>query len=149
MKLSRYLSPVLVRIGMKAEDKWQAIDELLALLEAQALLNDADRVRADLIERENKMSTGLESGLAIPHAKSTGVKHLAVALGIKPEGVEFDSLDGRPAQVIFLVVSRKDIAGPHIECLAEISTLYSREHVRKALLSAKTPQQAIRALEVS
>jgi len=149
MKLAKYLTPDLVRIGMAAEDKWQAIDELLGLLEERGLVNDAARVRADLVDRERKMSTGLEKGLAIPHAKSDGVNALAVALGLKPEGIEFDSLDGRPARAIFLVVSRKDTAGPHIECLAEISRLYSREQVRRALLSAMTPEQAVRALSVS
>ena len=91
----------------------------------------------------------LGNGLAIPHAKSAGAKELVGALGIKPEGVEFDSLDRQPARVIFLVVSRHDRSGPHIQCLAEIAALYGRAEVRNALAAAKDPDQAISALSTA
>ena len=148
MRLGKYLKPASILIGLKAGDKWRAIDALLELLDRQGLVADAVEVRRDLIARENKMSTGMEHGLALPHAKSAGAKDLAVALGIAPEGVDFDSLDGQPARIIFLIVSRVDRSGPHIQCLAEISSLCIREDVRKALLAARTPDQALRALRM-
>lgn len=146
MKLDKHLRAECIRIGLKAADKWAAIDELLQLLVDQQLVADADQVRADLIAREKKMSTGMEFGLALPHAKSDGARNLAVALGISKEGVEFDSLDGRPAHIIFLVVSRKDTTGPHIECLADIATLFKREDIRSNLPEARTPADALRLI---
>ena len=146
MKLAKFLRLQSIVIGLRAADKWAAIDELLATLDAQGLVTDAAQVREDLIAREKRMSTGMELGLAIPHAKSTGATGLAVALGIKPKGLDFASLDGEPARVIFLVVSRKDTTGPHIQCLAEIATAYSREGTRQALLAAGTPAEALRVL---
>ena len=149
MKLSKYLRPASIIIGLNAQTKWEAIDELLTPLDQQGLVADAAKVREDLVARERKMSTGMERGLAIPHAKSSGAKELAVALGIKPEGVEFDSLDGQPAKVIFLVISRHDRSGPHIQCLAEIAALYGREEARNALTAAKSPAQALSALSTA
>ena len=149
MKLSKYLRLGSIIIGLNAQTKWEAIDELLVPLDRQGLLADAAKVREDLVARERKMSTGLERGLAIPHAKSAGAKELAVALGIKPDGVEFDSLDGQPARAIFLVVSRHDRSGPHIQCLAEIAALYGRAEVRDALAAAKIPAQAMSALSTA
>jgi len=146
MKLSKYLRPGSIVIGLKADTKWDAIDALLALLERQSLLDDAAQVRVDVVSREEKMSTGIEYGLAIPHAKSIGARDLLMALGIAPDGIDFGSLDGKPAQAIFLVVSRKDTTGPHIQCLAEITARYGRAAVRARLLSARTPQEALQAL---
>lgn len=147
MKLSKYLRAGSVVMDLKAETKWEAIDELLAVLDRQQLVTDVALVHEALIAREKRMSTGLEAGLAIPHAKSEGVTKLAVAVGIKREGLEFKSLDGKPARVIFLVVARKDISGPHIQCLAEIASLYARKHVRASLMAAETPAEVMRILD--
>jgi len=146
MKLTRYLRADSIIIGLQSRTKWEAIDRLLAVLDEQGVLADVDQVRKDLVEREQRMSTGMERGLAIPHAKSAGAKQLAIALAIQRKGLEFDSLDGQPAQVIFLVVSRKDTTGPHIQCLAEIASLYQHEEVRETLLAAKTAEDVMRLL---
>lgn len=147
MKLSKYLRPSSIVVGMRAATKSDAIIELLDVLVGQGLIADPEQARRDLFAREEKMSTGMEQGLAIPHAKSGGVKEMTVALGVKPEGIDFASLDGQPARVIFLVLPQKDVRGPHIQCLAEISLLYAREDIRRALLSARSPLAVMRALE--
>jgi len=141
--LAEHLRPDSIVLDLKATDKWALIRELLDLLDRQGLVGDFEKVHEDLIARENKMSTGLEEGLAIPHAKSSGTRALAVALGVKSEGIDFDSLDGKPAQIIFLVVSRLDTTGPHIQCLAEIASLCKRRETRDAFIAAKTPQQVL------
>ena len=147
MKLSKYLRPGLIVLDLKAETKWEAIDELLAVLVRRGLVADAARAREDLITREKRMSTGMEEGLAIPHTKTTAVSQLIVALGTKREGLEFESLDGKPAHVIFLVLSRKDVSGPHIQCLAQIASLYAKPDVRAALVNAHTAEEVVRILE--
>lgn len=146
MDLLKYLRPASVIAGLQAKDKWEAIDELLSVLVRQDMVADAAMVRADLVAREKKMSTGMEFGLALPHAKSAGAKTLAIALGIARDGVAFDSLDGEPARVIFMVVSRKDITGPHIQCLAEIARLYKNPSLRTELPNARTAADAMRLL---
>ena len=146
-KLLRYITPACVIPRLAAEQKADAIEELLQVLAAQDLLDDVERVRQDVFARESQMTTGLTQGLAIPHAKSVGAKDLTVAVGLKPEGLDFESIDGLPARAIFLVVSRPDRSGPHLECLAEIARAYSNEAVRRALLEADTAQTVIAALQ--
>ena len=146
LKLTKYIAPSCVVPRLEAETKQEAIEELLRTLQSHVAIEDLDAVRKDVFERENQMSTGLTEGLAIPHAKSGGTKAMAVAVGLKPEGVEFDSLDGKPARVVFLVVSRVDRSGPHLECLAEIAQFYSNAEARERLLRATTAEGVINAL---
>ena len=147
LKLLKFLRPSCVVPKLEAENKEDAIEELIAALEAEGLLGDAEQVRADVFAREEQMSTGLTEGLAIPHAKSVGARDITVAVGLKPEGIDFESLDGKPAQAVFLVVSRADYAGPHLECLAEIAQFYSRPEARQRLLKATTTRQILETLE--
>ena len=147
LKLLKFLRPSCVITNMAATAKQEAIEELLLCLAREGLLDDTDKVRGDVLARERQMSTGLKDGLAIPHAKSEGAKALAIALGLKPEGLEFESLDGQPAKVIFLVVSRADRTGPHLQCLAEIAQFSANAEARGKLLEARSAEQALRALE--
>jgi len=147
LKLVRYLKPSCVIPVLKAQTKQEAIEELLDCLRAEGLLEDVDAVREDVFAREEQMSTGLTDGLAIPHAKSAGARQLCVALGLKPEGIDFASLDDKPSKAIFLVVSRVDRAGPHLECLAEIAQFYSRPEARERLLKARSVEEIMASLE--
>jgi mannitol/fructose-specific phosphotransferase system IIA component (Ntr-type) len=146
VKLSSYLHPAAIRTRLTAGDKLTAIEELLDLLVRSGAVSDRGTAIEDLLARESKMSTGMEQGLAIPHAKTRAVKRLTVALGISPEGIEFQSLDGQPAQVIFLVLSEVGSRGPHIECLSEIASAYSANGTRNALIRARTVGQVMSAL---
>ena len=145
----KLLKPNCVAVQLKAQNKQEAIDELLGLLEQNGYLADAAQVRQDVLAREKQMSTGLTEGLAIPHAKSNGVKDLAIALGLKPEGVEFASLDMEPAYAIFLIVSPVDRSGPYLQCLAEISSLYAQVQVRERLLHARNVEEVLAAMGCS
>jgi len=146
LKFLKYLKPSCIIPHMKAADKTEAIVELVDKLGSEGLLDDVERVRKDVLDREALMSTGLKDGLAVPHAKSEGTKDMAVALGLKQEGIEFQSLDGQPARIIFLVVSRVDRAGPHLQCLAEIAQFFSDVQARTRLVQAETEQEALAAL---
>jgi PTS system fructose-specific IIC component len=136
-------------VQLKATNKQEAIDELLALLDRNGLLADPQTVRQDVLSREKQMSTGLTEGLAIPHAKSNGAKELAIALGLKGQGIEFASLDLEPAHAIFLIVSPVDRTGPYLQCLAEISSLYAQPQVRDRLLHARTVEEVLAAMGCS
>jgi len=136
MKLSDYLPKEHISVDLKSESKFAVIEELLDLLARNGKLVDRDLALQDVLAREGYLSTGLENGLAIPHAKTDGVGELVLAFGIKRQGVDFESLDGKPANLIFLVLSPRDTAGPHIQTLAIISRTLKDASARQALLDA-------------
>ena len=138
MKLSEYLPQEHISVSLKNDSKFPVIEELLELLAQNGKLADKELALQDVLAREGYLSTGLENGIAIPHAKTDGAEQLVVAFGIKKEGVDFASLDGKPAQLIFLVISPRDVSGPHIQCLAVISRALKDDATRLALLDAAT-----------
>ena len=136
MHLADYLRPELIKIDVPGDSKFQIIEELIKLLDENGHLLDFDLALKDVLAREGYLSTGLENGLAIPHAKTDGVNGLQIALGIKPDGVDFESLDGKPAKLIFLVLSPRNTSGPHIQTLAVISRQLKEHDIREALVNA-------------
>lgn len=130
-------------LQLQAADKRSAIAELVNAINSSGKVTDAQQVLGAVLDREKIMSTGIGNGVAIPHGKSDAVSELVAALGIKKEGIDFESLDGEPAFIFFLLVSPPDISGPHIKALARISRLLKDEEFRKALIDSKTSQEAI------
>lgn len=138
MKLSELMSENLISADLSAETKFQLIEELLDLLNDKGKIQNRDLALKDILAREGYLSTGLENGLAIPHAKTDGVNELVMAFGLKKDGVEFKSLDNKPAHLIFLVLSPRDTSGPHIRALAAITKNLKDAEIRKALLKARS-----------
>ncbi len=119
---------------LKADSKEEIIRSLVSVLNENNYLLDEKEVITAVMERENAMSTGLQNGIALPHGKTDAVKKMTMAIGLKPQGINFQSLDGKPSQVFILVVSRKNTAEPHIQLLSEIGKkLYSQEAVNELL----------------
>ncbi len=141
MKLYEHLPKEHITPHLEGQTKFQVIEELLDLLDKNNHLRDRDVALQDVLAREGYLSTGLENGLAIPHAKTDGVERLEIAMGVKPEGVDFESLDGKPANIIFLVLSPRDTSGPHIQTLAVISRNLKNKEMREAILKAKTREE--------
>lgn len=146
MNLRKNLSPQTIRVGLQGSTKNQIIEELLDLIVATGKVRDRDTALSDLMAREQKMSTGMEHGVAIPHAKTDVVDGLLVALGTHSEGVDFDSLDGTPARIFIMTLSPKNRSGPHIQFLAEISRILRSESVREMMLAAGSPDELLRIL---
>ncbi len=136
MKLSEHVTKNHIIVNLKGSSKVQVMEELLDCLLNDENLVDRNLSLQDILAREGYLSTGLENGIAIPHAKTDGVKQLIISFGIKKDGVDFESLDGKPGQFIFLVLSPRDTAGPHIQALAAISRNLKDANIRKALLEA-------------
>ena len=147
MTLMEILSGKSVIVGLKGQDKQQILEELVDALELGEKITDREKVLEAVFQREEIMSTGIGHGIAIPHGKSEYVKELGGVLGIKNEGVEFDSLDGQPTFIFFLLVSPMDVSGPHIKALARISRLLKGEDFRKELIACPDNETAIRTLE--
>jgi len=121
MALIDLVSPDVVRVPVSAENKPDVLKELVDVLyNAGKISNSSDALKA-LLTRESQGSTGLENGIAVPHAKTHVVDSLTLAIGIAPQGVEFDALDGEPSRLFFLLLAPPDQSGPHIEALSEIA----------------------------
>lgn len=135
MKIMDFLSKKAIVMDIKSAKKEDAIEEL-----ADALINagDIDKTHRDklidaLMTREQLGSTAIGQGVAIPHAKTEGVVKLVAAFGLSKKGVNFDSLDGEPAYIFFLLVAPQDSAGPHLKALARISRLLKDKYFRDNL----------------
>ena len=138
MQLKEYISAEHIIAELKGKTKFEIIEELLNCMRDLALVNDFELAFDDILAREGYLSTGLENGVAIPHAKSGGIDKLAMVFGLKKEGIDFESLDAKPAQLIFLVLSPLETSGPHIQALALITRNLKDENIRKNIIEAKS-----------
>lgn len=138
MRICDLLDPRAIQLNATASSKEQAINQLVDLISNTDCLSDPDRYRAAVFEREEKGSTGLGASVAIPHAKSAGVKKPGLAAMVVPQGVEFDSLDGQPAKLFFLIASPHQASDAHLDVLARLSTLLVSDEFRENLLNAKS-----------
>lgn len=136
MNLKKILGEDVIRIGLKGETKQEIIEELLDILVTAGRVSDRREALKALMDRENKMSTALQNGLALPHAKTDVVDRLVGSMGIKPEGVDFQSIDGQPTRIFILTMSPLNRAGPHIQFLAEIGRLVGDPAMRERMLHA-------------
>ena len=147
MNLLDILSSKSTIVGLKSETKDGIIEELVDSLEVGDVITGRDKVLQAVLEREKIMSTGIGDGIAIPHGKSDAVVRLAAALGTQRRGVDFESLDGEPGYVFFLLVSPANVSGPHIKALARISRLLKNDEFKKKLIEAATPEELLRVIE--
>jgi PTS system nitrogen regulatory IIA component len=142
MKISELLDPQAIVSDLQARDKAKALAELTdALIACEPSLN-RDDVIAVLQEREKLGSTGIGDGVAIPHGKLAGISELKLVFGRSRAGVDFESMDGQPAYLFFLLIAPEESVGVHLKTLARISKLLKDAAVRKELMDAPD-QQAI------
>ena len=139
MQIMDFLSKKAIVMDIKSTKKEEVIKELV-----DALVNSGDiekRSRNKLIDslmaRESLGSTAIGQGIAIPHAKSDCVDKLIAAFGLSKKGVDFDSLDGEPTHIFFLLVAPEDAAGPHLKALARISRMLKDKFLKDSLILAK------------
>ncbi|MDX9784185.1 MAG: cation:proton antiporter [Spirochaetia bacterium] len=139
---SRSLSPDCVSVSLTGQSKEQVIAELVELLDSAGKLKDKDVLLKDLMEREARMSTGMEHGIALPHARSLGVNAAVIAIGIHKEGVDFGTIDGSPGRIIALIASPADDTAPHMQALASLGAVLGDEARRAKLLAATSAAEA-------
>ena len=136
MGIDELLMEDLISEDLKGQNKYEVIEELLDLLVKKGKIESRETCLNDLFEREQYLSTGLENGLAVPHAKSAAVKELLVSFGLSREGLDFQTLDGKPAHYIFLVLSPRDTSSPHIKVLAQITRNFREGDIGEKILKA-------------
>lgn len=141
MTLTQILQPSCVKVPVESRNKEDVITELVNLLDASGALSDRDVALQAVLTRERIQSTGIGSGLAIPHGKCKAVSELVMAIGIAHEPIDFDSIDGKPVTIIILLVSPADQTGPHIQALAKISRLMLNTEFKKKLEKAASAKE--------
>jgi fructose-specific phosphotransferase system IIA component len=134
------LNPECVKVPLEADEKHQAIAELVAMLDGRGLIDDYDAVLNAVEDRELIRSTGIGQGFAIPHGKTAAVDRLVMAVGKTKRPIDFDSIDGRPVSVIVLLVSPQDQTGPHILALAQVSRMMLENDLRGKIWDSQSPK---------
>jgi len=141
MTLTQILQPRCVKAPLAGNTKEEVITELVDLLDASGALLDRNMVLEAVLTREMTRSTGIGSGIAIPHGKCDGVNELVMAMGIAPEPVEFDSIDGKGVSIVVLLASPIDRTGPHIQALARISRLMLDDEFKTKLENSTSSEE--------
>ena len=144
MKVSDLLKPEFVVPDVKGVSKEDVINELIDLFKNDSKVEDIEKVRAAVLDREKIMSTGVGKGFAIPHGKTNAVKDIIGAFGKINEGIDYDSLDVNPVQLIFLLVGKDNLISTHIKLLSRISRLMNKDDFRHRLLEADTKEDIIK-----
>ncbi|MBN1794562.1 MAG: PTS sugar transporter subunit IIA [Candidatus Omnitrophica bacterium] len=145
MKIGDLITEQSIKIGLGSKKKKDVLEELLDILidSGKVPAQHKETLIKVLLERESLGSTGIGQGVGIPHGKCNCVDHLVAALGISQEGVEFDSLDGEPVHIFFILVAPEDSTGPHLKALARISRFLKDKLMRQALRNAKDKKQIL------
>lgn len=146
MKLSDILVPEAIKVPLDADTKEHAIRELIELLASADRVKDTDSTLQAVMDRESTRTTGIGHGLAIPHGKCNSVPSLVMAVGKPATPIDFNSIDGKPVNIIVLLASPLDQTGPHIQALARISRLMTMEHFRHALAKADSADRVYKVI---
>lgn len=136
--LREYLTPDLVATKLPGKTKSQVIEALLDIACRSGKVSDCELTKKDLLNHEREISTGMENGLAIPHAKSAGVEDFVIAIGVTQKKIDFESLDKKPAQVFVLTLSPIGSIDPHLRFLTEICTILKDKEIMNRVVAAAT-----------
>lgn len=146
MRLTDILKPENIKVPLEATTKSEAIAELVKVLADGGQIRDSKKVLDAVLEREATRTTGIGNGLAIPHGKCSGTTDLVMAIGKPAQPIDFQSIDGRPVSVIWMLTSPPEKTGPHIHALARISRLMTIDKFQQALRAAQTSQEVYDAI---
>lgn len=145
MKISDILTENLVATGLPGNTKNEIIDAMIDLVATSPKVTDKEKVRKAIFEREEIMSTGVGNGFAIPHGKTEAVSDIVAAFAVTAQPIDYQSLDEKPVRLVFLLVGKDNLVGPHIKLLSRISRLMNKEEFRKRLLDLKSPGEILEA----
>jgi PTS system nitrogen regulatory IIA component len=147
MKIMDFLSQDTIVIGLKSSDKKSAIVELVEVLKNTKKVKRTNEIIDVVLEREKLGSTGIGQGVAIPHGKTDVLQEQMGVLGISRKGIEFNSLDGEPVHIIFLLVGPAEVVGQHLKALSRISRLFKDKFLRRAIRDATTTEEIVKVIQ--
>ena len=136
-----------ININLESEDKEEVFEELVNCLVDSYGIDERDMILESVREREEKMSTGIKKGIALPHGKTDKVKGIFGTIGISKDGIDYDSLDGNPVHLIFMLVSSKDDAEQHLRTLKKIARIIEMPEFYSEFIKSDKPETAYRVLK--
>ncbi len=147
VKITDFMSEKLVCLELKAKNKDEVLRELVEIIGQSENITDKDKCYSALVARENLGSTGIGKGVAIPHAKTEFAEKLTIGFGISREGVDFESLDDKNANIFFVFASPLKDSHTYLKILARISRLIRNEDFRSKLISSKNAAEIIELID--
>ena len=147
MEIKDVLDEKMMVFDLKAKTKEEVLEELVKILKKNDVVEDERGFLEVVKKREEEFSTGIGYGVAIPHGKSNLVKKPAIVFGKSRQGIDYNSMDGKPAHLFFLIAVPDNSNELHLKVLAELSRALMHKEVREALEKASTPEEVIRAFE--
>ncbi len=143
MKISDILTEDMVLTRLEGNTKDDIINARIDRVALSPKVKDKEKVRLAIFEREQIMSTGVGNGFAIPHGKTDAVTDIVAAFGVTARPIDYQSLDEKPVRLVFLLVGKDNLVGPHIKLLSRISRLMGKEPFRRKLLDLQTPHEIL------
>jgi len=147
MLLQDIFSKDRIVVDLESEDKDEVFEELTDSLVRSYKFSNRDEILAAIHDRESKMSTGIKTGIAIPHGKTDAVSGVCGAFGISRKGIDYDALDGKPVYLLFLLVSSTSSYEIHLKILRRLAILLENPRFYQDIMSVKTPEEAHRILQ--
>ncbi|MGL5124132.1 MAG: PTS fructose transporter subunit IIABC [Fusobacteriaceae bacterium] len=144
--LKEMITENLINLNLKAKNKEEAIEELVTILFNEKKITNKEEFKKEILKREMKSSTGLEEGIAVPHAKSKTVITPSVAFGRIKNGIDYESLDGEPTKMIFMIAAPEGATDSHIETLSKLTTILLEEDVIEKILNSETKKEVLNIL---
>ncbi|RPI71191.1 MAG: PTS sugar transporter subunit IIA [Ignavibacteriales bacterium] len=141
MKVTDILRREFIVAELKADKKEGIINELVNLFENDSRIVDIEKVRSSVLEREKIMSTGVGKGFAIPHGKTNAISETIAAFGKTSSPIEYQSLDNKPVNLVFLLVGKDNLVSTHIKLLSRISRMMNKDEFREKLLGANSSEE--------
>ena len=149
MKITDLMSKEAIKIHGHASSKMDAIDKMVSLMYRQGNVSDKEVYKEAVIERENLSTTGMVDGIAIPHARTNAITQAGIAAMTLPEGVDYQSMDGQPTTLIFLIAAPDDGDNVHLQVLSELSTLLMDHDFCEDLKNAGSPEEFLSIIDLA
>ena len=143
MKITDLLKLDTIIINLQSATKQAVIDELSGKLAEADRLNDVEAFKAAILKREQQSTTGIGEGIAIPHAKTNAVRTPAICFGKSVNGVDYESLDGQPAHLFFMIAASEGANADHLETLSRLSSLLMDDKFRDRLMSSSSGEEVL------
>jgi nitrogen PTS system EIIA component len=147
MDIGKLLTPNRISFQLKGRTKEEAIEELIEILYKDGTIKNKEDFKIAVMKREEEFSTGIGHGIGIPHGKSEAVNEASIAFGISQDGIDFDSMDGQPVNLLFLIAVPNKSDDVHLKILSYISRRLMHDDVREKLIKAKTYDQILEAFQ--
>ena len=143
MKVADLLKDGFIIAELKNTGKNEVINELIELFKDDPRVDDLDKVKEAVLEREKIMSTGVGKGFAIPHGKTNHVNEILGAFGKSTKPIDYQSLDQQPVHLVFLLVGKDNLVSTHIKLLSRISRMMNKDEFRNSLIGAKSEEEIL------